>query len=219
MIMRIARDVAWNAHRNPDECLPYLGFQFNDGGRTQYFKEEVPEGIDDCAVVAVSLTTSYNPATTSPGLSYGGTLHLLEIVNQDMEPWKKRNFRETHKDHYFRRAKEIFEGWKVEGIPRHQDPKYGTDTNVISRLLRMTYGFRFVFGEPLPPREFCLCVLQNGTFVVDGVGTFTKSDGSINPDGDHAFAVIKGKIVADYDFRERSRDFHVMHIWQKGGLY
>ena len=61
-------------HRHPSECLPLLGFTCNDGGRGQYFdkhlESEIPEDIQDCSVIAVSLATTYNPEVMSPALSY-----------------------------------------------------------------------------------------------------------------------------------------------------
>ena len=180
-------------HKHPDECLPLLKFEYSDGGREDYFSklqnEEIPYDIQDCAVVAVSLAALFNPEFKSPTLSYRDALSKLEHYNRRIRPWTKRNHRETLKKFIGRRLREMLAEWRSTGIPEHRNPIYGTNTDTISNSLRF-YDFSVVFDQPLVTEPFCLCI-STGTSVVDGM--FGNGE-------DHAFAVIDGTIVADYDF-------------------
>ena len=197
-----------NVHEHPDGCLQQLGYRYCDGGREDYFRKllmvEVPQDIAECAVVAISLATFFDPHSKSPALSYRDAFDSLEGANWRMKPWKNRNFRESTWDYLGRRVRELLAEKRIRGTPKHQDPRYGTDTNSISRCLG-DYGFTFVFGEPLPSRKLCICRIP-GTLVVDGM----FEDG-----GDHAFTIDNGEIVADYDFRRYRDDFLVKHIWRR----
>ena len=197
-----------STHGHPDQCLPFLDFNCCDGGREDYFNsssfEDRPDNIQDCAVVAVSLAALFNPRYKSPALSYMDALSDLRHFNRLIKPWTKRNFRESSSEFIKRRLNEIYVQWRSNGIPRHQNPVYGTNTDTLSNCLR-SCGFSVVFDHPVVTEPVCLCQ-SKGKFVVDGM----FGDGA-----DHAFAMIDGTIVADYDFWDFHNDFHVMHIWRR----
>ena len=201
-------ELATPIHQHPDECVPLLGFRPCDGGRGDYFhkikRTDIPPDIQDCAVVAVSTALFFNPRVCSPSLSYRDSFHHLEDWNHRIEPWKRKGFRETRKEYLFRRLREFLSEKGIIKNSIHQDPRYGVNTNVLSDCL-LSFGFSFVFGEPLKARPFCLCS-PTGTFVIEG----------IVQDGDaHAFAVIDRTILADDDFRIHFDGFHVMHVWYR----
>ena len=196
-------------HRHPDDCIPQMGFDCYDGGRSDYFNlrlgMDVPNDIQDCAVVAVSVALTYYPrVSSSPALSYSATLSELRNMNLRKRPWMSKGFRETRKKFVVRRFREIIEERRKRGTAKHKDPKYGVNTVVLSRVLR-SKDFSFEFGEPPVDRPICLCSSKE-TFVIDGV---------LTNGNDHSFALINGTIVADYDFRKHFDGFHVMHIWQR----
>ena len=196
-----------NRHTNPDDCLQFLGFEHCDGGRYGFYhktlRTEVPRNIQDCAVVATSLAAFPVSDCNSPQSSYLHALAGLKRLNRQIKPWKARAFKEANKRFILRRIKETC-AELITTNPKHQDPRYGTNTKTLSILL-IQERFTFVFGEPLPPARFCLCQ-KKGRYVVDG--RFGNGE-------DHAFAVIDETIVADYDFRQYREDFHVMHIWYR----
>ena len=196
-------------HKHPDECLPFLDFEYNDGGREDYFrkllKTGVPKGIGDCAVVAVSLATLVNPDYKSPALSYHDALDALTEFNHGLKPWKRRRFRETKKKYIWRRFKEILVEQTCGGIPKHQNPIYGTDTNTYSAYLTRMCGYTLVFGEPCMTEQFCLCAAK-GTLVLDG---------RIKGRGEHSTAIIKQKIVDGINIGGDDIDFHVIHVWER----
>ena len=196
-------------HAHPDECIPQMDFDCYDGGRSDYFNRQlrsgVPSDIQDCAVVAVSVALTYYPrVSSSPALSYSATLTELSIMNRRKMPWKRKGSRETWKEFFVRRFKEIWAERGNKGTAKHQDPKYGVNTVVLSRVLQ-SKNFSFEFGKRSDERPLCLCS-SNGTYIVDGV--------LANGNG-HSFALIKGVIVADYDFRKVYNGFHVLNIWQR----
>ena len=193
-------------HTHPNLCLRAMGFRYSDGGRQDYFHKHlgkaVPTDISDCAVLALSLAKYFNPRFKSPALSYRDSLYDLRDTNQRIKPWKYRNFRETFPEYIGRRIRGDYGGEENRWDSRHIAPEYGTDTNSLSASLRVS-GFSLIFGEPLPRRQICLCGAP-GKLVVDG---------TMGEVGDHAFTIIDGSIIADYDFREYYEDFHVMHVW------
>ena len=195
-------------HIHPDQCIPLLGFQYCDGGREDYFSasysRERPYDIQDCAVVAVSIAAYLNPQYKSPALSYREALADLIRSNRRIAPWKRKNYRETKLEFFQRRLREVIDERRSKPIPRHMDPLHGTHTDTISMAL-FRRRFRVVFAQPDQIEPVCLCSYY-GTFVVDGM---------LRGSRDHAFTVIDGSIIADYDFRLLYDDFQVMHIWYK----
>ena len=115
-------------HRHPDDCIPQMGFDCYDGGRSDYFNlrlgMDVPNDIQDCAVVAVSVALTYYPrVSSSPALSYSATLSELRNMNLRKRPWMSKGFRETRKKFVVRRFREIIEERKKKGNCQTQRPK------------------------------------------------------------------------------------------------
>ena len=200
-------------HRHPSECLPLLGFDCNYGGRGQYFdkhlESEIPEDIQDCSVIAVSLATTYYPEMKSPALSYRDALWSLSDWNEQIKPWRTRQYYETRAVYFRRRKHEILESLSSKEVPKFKNPIYGTNTNVYSACLQGLNGYFLAFGEPCERKTFCLCV-SSGHYVIDG---YHVLDGVDRYDTAHVTAVQNGKVIGPTKISSGS--FRVLHVWQR----
>jgi hypothetical protein len=193
--------------------LPFLGFACNDGGRGQYFdkhlESEIPDDIQDCSVIAVSLATTYNLEVMSPALSYRDALWSLLEWNERIKPWRRKQYYETYRDYWRRRICELLENITATDTPRYEDPIYGTNTNTYSNYLQILGGYSQVFGEPIDAKEYCLCA-TNRTLVIDG---YRVLDGEESYDTAHVTVVRNGMVVGPTNISHGN--FRVLHVWQR----
>ena len=200
-------------HKHPSECLPTLGFQYNDGGRGQYFEKhlcaEIPEDIQDCSVIAVSIATTFDEAVQSPALSYVSALRFLVNWNNRLKPWKWKQFYESEREFWIRRARQFFVEITTTGTPKYRNPIYGTDTNTYSSCLRRSGAYALVFGEPLETNTFCLCI-ANGKHLIDG---YSVIEGMDRYDTAHVTAVQEGIVKGPTDISHGY--FKVLHVWKR----
>ena len=202
-----------HTHLHPSECLPLLGFEYSDGGRNQYFGKhlnaDIPEDIEDCSVIAVSLATTYNPNVMSPALSYRDALWSLSEWNERIKPWRIKQYYETRREFLRRRIREILEYLKTKDAPKFKNPIYGTNTNTYSNFLQIAGVYALVFGEPCMTETFCICT-TNRSFVIDG---YHVVDGVDRYDTAHVTAVQAGAVKGPTDLSHGS--FKVIHVWQR----
>ena len=200
-------------HRHPSECLPCLDFECSDGGRDGYFDKhlelEIPDDIQDCSVIAVSLATTYNPEVMSPALSYRDALWSLSDWNEKIKPWQTRQYYETRGEYVRRRIDEIVESWRSKSVPKFKDPIYGTNTNVYGACLEFMNSYFLAFGEPCERKAFCLCA-SDGHYVIDGYHVINGVD---RYDTAHVTAVQNRKVVGPTNISGGS--FRVLHVWQR----
>lgn len=199
-------------HRHPSECLPNLGFQCSDGGRKQYFDKlsptEVPEDIQDCSVIAVSLATTIDPSATYPEFAYAGALQSLKARNTRLKPWKRKRFYESNREFLVRRVRQLVAELTSVGTPKYKNPIYGTDTNTYASSLRRG-AYTLVFGESCETKISCLCTAK-GNLVIDG---HSAIEGTDRYETAHVTAVQNGVVKGPTNISDGS--FEVIHVWQR----
>ena len=200
-------------HQHPNECLPYLDFQYDDGGGKDYFHKhlssEVPEDIQDCSVIAVSLATRIDPSANYPELSYAEALRSLQILNNRSKPWNSKRFYESNREFWERRVRQFVLELTTVGIPKHRNPIYGIETNIYASCLRKLGAYSLVFGELCEAETFCLCTAK-GNLVIDG---YSVIEGIDRYDIAHVTAVQNGVVKGPADISHGS--FEVIHVWQR----
>ena len=200
-------------HKHPSECLPFFAFEYSDGGRADYFsnllKSEQPREIQDCSVIAASLAFSYNSSYESPMHSYLNALSGLRMFNSRRKPWKSRQSYESAIGHWFRKVRQFWSEFTARGLAKHQNPIYGTDSEVYGAYLEGSGGYAFVYEELRAMGSFCLCNAA-GTLVVDGY--FEKGIGYDGGNA-HVTAIINHVITGPTDISNGK--FHVLHVWRR----
>ena len=201
-------------HNHPDECVQLLEFEHTNGGREEFFQgvleTEVPKGINDCSVIAVSLAYGrliLNPIM--PNHDYGLALFGLRTFNRSIRPWERRNFHEGKLEFSIRRIRQVAADYLTTGVPKHRNPIYGIDTNVYAAYLEKICAYTLVFGEPCPVERFCLCQ-ASGDLVLDGffteTGVYDGRYGHVTAIQDQ---IVRGPTPISNGY------FHVVHVWQR----
>ena len=200
-------------HYHPSECLPYAPFQYSDGGRKAYFSSifssDPPKDIQDCSVIAVSIAMAHNAADHPSWQSYANANSGLRIFNQGLKPWRMRRSYESKLEYCSRRMRQTFLQAMTTRIAKHQNPIYGTDSNVYGAFLERIGRYSFVFEDQRSHGDFCLCKTR-GRLVVDG---YFERGSNYTGGNAHVTAIIDGVVTGPVDIS--NGNFHVVHIWQK----
>lgn len=199
-------------HEHPSECLPFLEFQCSDGGRNQYFENvlrtEIPDGIQDCSVIAVSLACTFDETVEHPEFSYAEALGSLKNQNSRLKPWRRKRPEESSPQYWARRGRELIAGLATVRTPKYKDPIYGTITHTYSACLQRR-GYTLVFGGSCETRTFCLCTAKR-KLVIDGYSVIRGID---RYDTAHVTVVQEGTVKGPTDISHGY--FKVIHVWQR----
>ena len=181
-------------HSHPSDCLVNLGFEFDDGGSREYWrdilhKDRHKAGAGDCSVIAASIALEQR---------YDDTFFDLHFMTR---------FRKENIFHFKQEIRKGGLGGLLRGIkhlhPKRSNPLYATYSEVLDHYLSwVKASFAMVYGEDSGNIQSCICD-PDATFIVDG--RFPGID-------DHTSAIIDGVIRGEIDIGDV--DFEVVHVWK-----